>query len=229
MRITHKLLFLLSGVAALLALAGPFASAARAADPQPCQRLNAALDQDQRRKTNAWLHQEFPGPDFTIAFSCRVDAKRVAVAVSDFGGLQSSVYVLDISGDAAQPRKVLEGAVESPVVLRRPGGAFDLFFVQQQPEKGLLLRSYRVVDLDGGRVDTLFEAHFDNQSRGCAYAGPAGVARVLTAAAVRFADMNKDGTADIVIDREIQDCASGKSQRADQVFLATPQGWRPRP
>jgi hypothetical protein len=138
--------------------------------------------------------------------------------------------VLDVSGSTAQPHKVLDGAVESPVVLGRPGGGADLFFVQQEPDKGLLLRTYRIVDLDGGgRPTTLFEAHFDTQARGCAYAGPAGIRRVLVAAAVRFVDMNKDGTADIVLDREIQDCATGKSQRADQVFLATPQGWRPRP
>lgn len=218
----HKLLLTLIGAAILFA-AGP----ARAADPQPCQRLNAALNEDQRKKAVAWLRQEFPGTNFTFDYTCKVDAKRIAVAVTDFVGLQSAVYVLDVSRDQAEARKLLDGAVETPVVLARPGGGLDLFFVQQQPDKGLLLRSYGVVSLEGGKVDTLFEAHFDPQSRGCA--GANGVPRVLVAAAVRFTDTNKDGAPDIVLDREIEDCAARKSQRADQVFLATPQGWRPRP
>ncbi len=225
MHATVKLVLALIGAVILLGAA----NAVRAADPVPCQRLNAALNEDQRKKAVTWLHQEFPGTNFTLDYTCKVDAKRIAVAVVDFVGLQSAVYLLDVSGEAAQPRKLLEGGIEAPVVLARPGGALDLFFVQQQPEKSLLLRSYRVVDLDSGKIDTLFEALFDSQQRGCAYAAGAGATRVLVAAAVRFTDMNKDGTPDIVLDREIEDCATHKSQRADQVFLATPQGWRPKP
>jgi hypothetical protein len=220
-----KLLLSLIGAVALLAVA----SQVEAADARPCQRLNAALDVDQRKKAIAWLHQEFPGTDFSLDYSCKVDAKRVAIAVVDFGGLQSAVYVLDVSGDAAQPRKLVDGAVEAPVVLTRPGGGLDLFYVQQEPDKTVLLRSYRVIGLDGSGPTTLFEADFDPRQRGCAFAAGAGVQRMLVAAAVRFTDMNKDGTPDIVIDREIEDCATHKSQRADQIFLATPQGWRPRP
>jgi hypothetical protein len=225
MRIMPKLL--LSVLAVLLVSIA--AERAYAADPLPCQRLNAALNDDQRKKAMTWLRQEFPGTNFTLDYTCKVDAKRIAIAVVDFVGLQSAVYVLDVSREQAEARKLVEGAVESPVVLARPGGALDLFFVQQQPDRSLLLRSYRVVSLEGGPTDTLFEADFDPQQRGCANAATAGVSRVLVAAAVRFTDVNKDGTPDIVLDREIEDCASRKSQRADQVFLATPQGWRPRP
>ncbi len=216
---------LLSLLGALLLLAA--AERVQAAEPQPCQRLNAALNEDQRKKAVAWLRQEFPGTNFSFDYTCKVDAKRIAVAVVDFVGLQSAVYLLDVSRDEAEPRKLVEGAVEAPVVLARPGGGLDLFFVQQQPDKALLLRSYRIANLDSGALDTLFEIHFDPQSRGCANAP--GLPRVLVAAALRFADMNKDGTPDIVLDREIEDCATHKNQRGDQVFLATPQGWRPRP
>ena len=137
--------------------------------------------------------------------------------------------MLDISGDVTQPRKLVDGNIESPVVLGRPGGGLDLFFVQQQPENALMLRSYRIVDLATGKIDTLFEAAFDVRQRGCAFAATAGAKRVLVAAAVRFTDTNKDGNPDIVLDREIEDCSSRQAARAEQVFLATPQGWRPRP
>ena len=102
-----KLLLSLIGAVALSAVA----SQVQAADARPCQRLNAALNDDQRKKTTAWLHQEFPGTDFSLDYSCKVDAKRVAIAVVDFGGLQSAVYLLDVSGDSAQPRKLLDGGV----------------------------------------------------------------------------------------------------------------------
>jgi hypothetical protein len=222
---TAKFLFVLFGALLLLAAA----PRSYAADPVPCQRLTAALNEDQRKKAMTWLRHEFPGTDFSLDYTCKVDAKRIAVSVADFGGLQNSVYVLDVSGDVAQARHLVDGGIESPVVLSRPGGGLDLFFVQQQPDKTLFLRSYRVISLEGGTANTLFEAHFDAQGRGCANAAATGVPRILVAAAVRFSDVNKDGTPDIVLDREVEDCASRKSQRAEQVFLATPQGWRPRP
>ena len=87
MRLTAKLLLFVLGTAALLGCA----SLAQAADPVPCQRLNAALSEEQRKKTVTWLRQEFPGTDFTIDHSCKVDAKRVAIAVIDFSGVQSAL------------------------------------------------------------------------------------------------------------------------------------------
>lgn len=220
-----------AAVVLLLALIGGLSFAgqtAQAAGPAPCARLNAALNPDQVRLAVAWLRRQFPGGDFTVDYSCSVDPKHALLAIADYAGLQSAVYALSFDDGRSQGKSIVDGAVESPVVLTLPGGQRSLFFAQQAPDGDLLLRSYRIVGLEGGTPETLYEAHYDPQQRGCAYAAGKGAKRVLIAAAVRFADVNKDGTPDIVIDREQEDCASGKSERSELTFLATPQGWRPR-
>ena len=210
-----------------LALATQFAaSPAQAANPVACRPLNAGLTDEQRPRIDQWLRQERPGGDFTVDHSCNIDGRRAVVAVADYSGLNSAAYVADFSGAAVAMRRIAEGAIETPVLFTMPGGGRSLVYVSQQPDRGLMLRAFKSVDLADGQTRTLYEAHYDSRRRGCR--ANSGVERVLIAVAARPSDVNRDGVADLIIDREQEDCATGKTERGELVFLATPDGFRPR-
>jgi hypothetical protein len=209
---------------AVLAATLPLFSA-QAADPIVCQQLSAGLTPEQRPKLERWLRQAHPGGDFTIDYSCNIDGKIAVVAIADYRGLANAAYVADFSGDSARARRLVEGRIETPVILTMPGGGRNLVYVVQQPERGLMLRAFMATDIAEGRTQTLYQAHFDARGGGCAATN--GVPRVLLAA--RPSDVNKDGNPDLIIDREQEDCATRKTDRRDLVFLATPEGLRPRP
>lgn len=209
-----------------LALACFAALPAHAADPIPCRQLNAGLSPEQRPKLDRWLRQERPGGDYTVDYSCNVDGKRAVIAIADYNGLASAAYVGDFSGETVRMRRVVEGRLETPVVFALPGGGHSLVYVVQQPDRGLMLRAFKATDLAEGATQTLYEAHFDARHNGCA---GASVPRVLLAIAARPSDVNKDGNPDLIIDREQEDCATRQTDRRELVFLATPQGFRPRP
>lgn len=212
-------------LAGLLAFYQP--PAAHAADPIACRQLNAGLTDAQRPQLDRWMRQTKPGGDFTIDYTCSIDDKRAVVAVADYNGLASTVYVGDFTDTGLRMRRLVEERIETPVVFPLPGGGHSLVYVVQQPERGLMLRAFRATDLAEGQTQILYEAHYDARGGGCR-ATP-GVPRVLLAIAARPSDVNKDGTADLIIDREQQDCATGKVDRRELVFLATPEGFRPRP
>ncbi|MGE0154619.1 MAG: hypothetical protein AB7R90_18525 [Reyranellaceae bacterium] len=203
------------------------AQQAQAADPVVCRQLNAGLTEEQRPKLERWLRQERPGGDFTVDYTCNVDGKTAVVAIADYNGLASAAYVGDFSGAVLRLRRLVEGRVETPVVFALPGGGRSLVYVVQQPDRGLMLRAFKATDLAEGRTQTLYEAHYDSRQGGCAAAG--GVPRVLIAVAARPSDVDKDGNPDLVIDREQEDCATRRTDRRELVFLATPEGFRPRP
>lgn len=199
----------------------------RAADPIACRQLNAGLTEEQRPKLDRWLRQERPGGDFTIDYTCNVDGKRAVVAVADYNGLASAAYVGDFSGESVRMRRLVEGRIETPVIFALPGGGRSLVYVTQQPDRGLMLRGFKATDLGDGPTQTLYEAHYDARRGGC-LASP-GMSRVLLAIAARPSDVNKDGNPDLIIEREQEDCATRKIDRRELVFLATPEGFRPRP
>jgi hypothetical protein len=211
---------------AVLAASSPLFSA-QAADPIACQQLNAGLTQEQRPKLDRWLRQAHPGGDFTVDYSCNIDGKTAIVAIADYRGLANAAYVADFSGETARARRLVQGRIETPVIFTMPGGGRSLVYVVQQPERGLMLRAFMASDIAEGRTQTLYQAHFDARRGGCA--ATAGVPRVLLAVAARPSDVNKDGNPDLIIDREQEDCATRQTDRRDLVFLATPEGFRPRP
>jgi hypothetical protein len=210
--------------AVLLGLLAP--GLAFAADPIPCRQLNAGLLEEQRPKLDRWLRQERPGGDFTVDYSCNVDGKTAIVAIADYSGLSSAAYVGDFSGENLRMRRLVEGRVETPVIFTRPGGGRSLVFVAQQPDRGLMLRAFKSIDLAEGPTQTLYEAHYDARRGGCA--ATSGVPRVLVAIAARPSDVNKDGNPDLILDREQEDCASRQTDRRELVFLITPEGFRPQ-
>jgi hypothetical protein len=220
-----RAIFSLPLCALLLASLAP--ATASAADPIACQQLNAGLTAEQRPKLDRWLRQEHPGGDFTIDYSCNIDGKTGIVAIADYRGLSNAAYAVDFSGDTARARQLVTGRIETPVIFSMPGGGRSLVYVQQEPNRGLMLRAFMATDIAEGRTQTLYQAHFDARRGGCA--ATAGVPRVLSAIAARPSDVNKDGNPDLIIDREQEDCASRQTDRRELVFLATPEGFRPRP
>lgn len=209
-----------------LAVFAPLAG--HAAEPIVCRQLNAGLSDAQRPQLDRWMRQAKPGGDFTVDYTCSLDDKRAVVAVADYNGLSSAVYVASFSDDdGLRMRRLFEERIETPVIFPRPGGGHSLVHVVQQPERGLMRRAFRATDLAEGQTQILYEAHYDARGGGCR-ATP-GVPRVLLAIAARPSDVNKDGIADLIIDREEEDCATSRIDRRELVFLATPEGFRPRP
>lgn len=223
-----RIVFALAVLAASLLTAGPIVSdEARAAGPVACRQLNAGLTDSQRPRVDDWRRQQRPGGDFTIDHTCDVDGKRAIVAIADYNGLDSAVYLAEFGESGLRMRKLIDGAIESPVLFTLPGGARSLVYVTQRPDRGLLLRAFKSIDLAGGAPRILFEAHYDSRGGGCR-ASP-GVPSVLVAIAARPSDANKDGHADLILDREIETCSTGRTERGELIFLATPDGFRPRP
>lgn len=210
---------------ALLAPAMPAVSAA--APPQICARTQSALEAEQRQKVAAWIRRMPQASDLSVDYVCTVGRARAVIALSDFNGLESSVQVVDLAAPALEGYVLVDGAVEAPAIVTLPDGRPTLFYVDQEPERGLLKRRYSVVGLEeGSRPQVLYTGHYDPRRRGCA--GLSGIDRVMTAAGAGFTDLNGDGVPDIVIDREETDCATGRTARTQDGFLATPQGWRRR-
>lgn len=201
---------------------------ADAADPLACSRLNAGLTDEQRPVVDQWVRQQFPGGDFSIDHTCDIDGKRAIVALSDYNGLQSAVYVAEFGEGGVRSRKLIDGAVETPVLFPLPGGGRSLVHVAQRPDRGLLLRGFRATDVETGETRTLYEAHYDSRRRGCAFARTLGVPVVLVAIAARASHADGDRIADLIIDREQEDCATARTDRRELVFLARPDGWQAR-
>ena len=223
-----RLFFALAAMAVPFLATGLFAvDPAHAAPAVACRQLNAGMTDSQRPRVDEWMRRQRPGGDFSIDHSCDVDGKRAIVSVSDYNGLDSAVYVAEFGENALRMRKLVDGAVETPVLFTLPGGKRSLVFVSQRPDRGLLLRAFKAVGLDGGTPATLFQAHYDPRRGGCR-ATPS-VPSVVIAVAARPGDANKDGNPDLILDREIEDCATGKTDRRELVFLATPDGFRARP
>ncbi|QQS12314.1 MAG: hypothetical protein IPK81_22955 [Rhodospirillales bacterium] len=230
--------FLRSSFAALLmAAAGTAAAQAPPAKPAAPPSESAVpapvvcapkqlfpMSDEIRKRVVGWLRQEGLSGRHLIDFSCRIDDRRMLLGLVDATALDSRVYALDLTKDNVSARLVLEGLIEAPVLVGRPGGGRSLFHVASAPDRGVTLRSYRATDLASGKTQTLYAAPFDANGRGCAFAGPKGVQRLLTAAAAKMVEA-KGGGAAIAIDHEEVDCASGRRDRRTDVFVPTRDGF----
>ena len=204
----------------LIALAIP--ATAQTANTAACQRTVSALNAEQRVKLSAWIKQEPAGQDLTVDHLCAIDAKSAVVALIDFNGLDSAVYVVNFGAAQATARRVWSGAIDAASLLRPDGGSLKLVFATQAaartPGARAFERRVMLLDLATAQSETLASGIID----------PSGACRGsrLLRLYPRVADINRDGQPDIVVEREEIGCDQDKPARRQENFLAGGAGYR---